>query len=432
MAHTHREPDSPRWLNGYRSLALTLLNTAVLLLAVNVVLGVIFMAADWYAKRGQPKATLQVICPAEELFCADGAPAKTDLRTPYQLKWIDFKAYGERADKQLVSRMLDDFTKLASRGFIYQPWVQFSEPEFHGELVNVDTDAFGHPVRRTPDIVGPSDQTIDVYVFGGSTTFGYNVADTETWPYFLGRELNERAAENDSGISVKIHNYGRGYYEPSQEVALLLHLIRRGAKPAIVIFMDGVNWGTPMDQPYLTSQFVQRFEAAQFGERATILDLVDGWPMMRLARGLSRHLTSKEDAKTERARGSFDEDGIEVAERFIKNHEISSAVTAAFDIPSLFFLQPDANYNYNPELYRPSLPDSVDELRPRKAQFYEYLRSTGKYVDLTSLFQSWGNNRKAIVDDVHYSPAFNEYLAKHVADSIDIDALSGRDKGASR
>ena len=187
--------------------------------------------------------------------------------------------------------------------------------------------------------------------------------------------------------------------------------------------MDGVNWGTSLDQPYLTSQFVQRFEAAQFAGDVSVLDLIHNWPMMQLARGLSSRL-STDDATTEgQPEDSFSEDGLQVANRFIENHKIASAVTAAFGIPALFFLQPDANYNYNPELYRPALPDSVDELRPRKARFYEVLRSSGRYNDLTDLFHTWGEKRKAIIDDVHYSPAFNEYLARHVADTIDIDEL---------
>jgi hypothetical protein len=45
------------------------------------------------------------------------------------------------------------------------------------------------------------------------------------------------------------------------------------------------------------------------------------------------------------------------------------------------------------------------------------------FVDLTGLFESWGASRKAIVDDVHYSPLFNRFLAQKVASHIDLNAL---------
>jgi hypothetical protein len=35
----------------------------------------------------------------------------------------------------------------------------------------------------------------------------------------------------------------------------------------------------------------------------------------------------------------------------------------------------------------------------------------------------WGRDKKAIIDDVHYSPKFNQFLAQHVADQIDFGSL---------
>ncbi len=37
---------------------------------------------------------------------------------------------------------------------------------------------------------------------------------------------------------------------------------------------------------------------------------------------------------------------------------------------------------------------------------------------------SWGPERKAIVDDVHYSPEFNRLLAEEVAKQFDLPALA--------
>ncbi len=93
----------------------------------------------------------------------------------------------------------------------------------------------------------------------------------------------------------------------------------------------------------------------------------------------------------------------------------------------LFFIQPDATYNYPKELYRSELPKEFlrrsTEERPR---FYERMRARREVIYLGDLFEAWGPDRKAIVDDLHYSPGFNEFLAQHVADHIEIEALSPR------
>jgi hypothetical protein len=47
-------------------------------------------------------------------------------------------------------------------------------------------------------------------------------------------------------------------------------------------------------------------------------------------------------------------------------------------------------------------------------------------IRLTSLFDEYGvaPDRKAIVDDVHYSPAFSRFLAERVAAEIDLVSLA--------
>jgi hypothetical protein len=51
------------------------------------------------------------------------------------------------------------------------------------------------------------------------------------------------------------------------------------------------------------------------------------------------------------------------------------------------------------------------------------MRTTEGIIDLTNLFELWGDNRKVIVDDVHYSPGFNRFLAQQVAKYIDVESL---------
>jgi hypothetical protein len=52
-------------------------------------------------------------------------------------------------------------------------------------------------------------------------------------------------------------------------------------------------------------------------------------------------------------------------------------------------------------------------------QFYKPLwESYPNMIRLDSLFEKFGADRRAIIDDCHYSPEFNEFLAQEIKNSI--------------
>ena len=136
--------------------------------------------------------------------------------------------------------------------------------------MHVDEDSQGFARRRTHNAQADAARsTLRIFALGGSTTFGYNVADDETWPSALAATLTRRAAASGTDITVTVENYGRGYFNPSQEVVLLWNLVRSGHRPDVVIFMDGVNLGSAEDVPHFTDQAAAGFRLIQFGARPT-------------------------------------------------------------------------------------------------------------------------------------------------------------------
>ena len=69
-----------------------------------------------------------------------------------------------------------------------------------------------------------------IWFFGGSTTFGYGVADKETIP-----------AQLEKILKTRVINFGRGYFYSAQENQLLREYLKAGYRPKMVIFLDGVN-----------------------------------------------------------------------------------------------------------------------------------------------------------------------------------------------
>jgi lysophospholipase L1-like esterase len=425
---TRRKPKTILACGGSHACALVLFNTVLAFAGINLLLWATF--GGWDAGKGLLRSRSQ-----RTLFQPDGSPVDNGKRSEYQLKWFDYGAY-EEVPAEYAAEVLDDFFALASRGFVYQPWVQFAEPPHIGKRVSVRLDQCGFPMRGTVNPVPdkPARPLLRVFTFGGSTTFGYNVSDEHTWPSWLSKLLNERAREDGLDVQVEVSNYGRGYYDSSQELVLLIDLLKHGHRPSLVIFMDGVNEGNLRDAPFFTERVEAAFEKAQFPDKGShllrALRLKDP-PIDRLAavlerwggRVASRLRPSKEEDKPAATEDLIEEQVSQSVRRMTLNRRLAAACCRSLRVEPLFILQPNPGFNYPTNLYRLPLPAAAFEARGRDYRFYEQSRPQDGIIDLSDLFQAWGADRKAIVDDCHYSPNFNRFVAAAVASHIDLGAL---------
>lgn len=120
--------------------------------------------------------------------------------------------------------------------FTYAPWVQFRGEPVKREFV--ETSRWGyrknagqlHPWPPDPDF-------FNVFVFGGSTTFGSGLPDAETVVAHLERQLSARMTNQ----TVRCYNFGTGYYFSTQERILFHDQLLQGIVPRMAIFIDGLN-----------------------------------------------------------------------------------------------------------------------------------------------------------------------------------------------
>jgi lysophospholipase L1-like esterase len=415
-----------RFKSLYVSAALLLLNILLGVLVLNLVLACLFWMRD--ASDASQNIPAKTLPSASSYFNTDGSPVDNGKRNSYQLAWFDFNAYGS-ANQSYVSEVLDDFYELSRRGMAFQPWVLFSEPPFQGKHVNVEVDDRGFPRRRT---VNPSNAdglpVVTIMVLGGSTTFGYNVADEETWPSHLADILNERARQVSLKVYVSVLNYGRGYYYPSQETMLLIDLLRGGHRPNAVIFLDGVNWSHAEDVPEFYKQAEQQFQNLQFTDKPdhpqVLQQIADRIPMVRLAQAIGRRLSAPDHQSVAQRVAAERQTGVaHIINGLRQNRAMAAAICRVYSIDPLFVLQPNALYNYPAQLYRRPLPNEVSSWHKKVQEVYPVLASEPGVVDLSGLFGLWGKEKKAIIDDLHYSAPFHRFLAEHIADHVDLKAL---------
>lgn len=402
--------------------ALALLNAFIFFGLLNIFLYFVFYIKDYSRVIRSDFELLG----KDVFFYEDGRPIDNGLRRSNHLNWFDYLAYKNDGDEKYASIVLDDFYKMAQLGFAYQPWVQFSETEYKGLYLNLELDKYGFPYRRTYQTNKVSSKEIEILTLGGSTTFGYLVSDEHTWPSYLSKLLNEKYDEEN--VKFEVLNFGRGHFNPSQEMVLLTKLLKSGYRPDLIIFMDGVNWGPKADIPYFTSQVIRAMEEYQFGSEVELKDVFPfkGLPIFRLIRSIKKRFFLYKNPVVKKDDPPVEVDTI--IERFRENKKISRNICDLYGIESLFFLQPDAVLNYSLDLYRNGVPENFIERRGYRKTFYKKMRKEEGYVDLTHLFEKWGNDKKAIVDLVHYSPSFNKYLAEHVAEIISKSSMLKKKK----
>lgn len=415
----------------YRVVAINLLSTLLLLIFINLILAISFSVKDAYQRRNKERAF--------GLFNSDGSPVDNGKRLQGTLERFDYDATME-VGEVAAAEVLDDFYDLSQRGFIYQPWTQFSEPPFQGKRVAVVLDERGFPVRRTANPPeNESKPVVNIFTLGGSTTFGYYVSDEHTWPSYLAKALNARAEREGLNIQVKVTNHGHASYYPSQETALTIDLFRTGHRPNLVIFMDGINWGLAEDVPGLTPVLERGFDSMQHDNNESATNhlgaVLRKWvPMFRLATSIRQRLSGLSSASNSTAeQQEYSElsgdltDGMQrLLERFEQHRKISKKICEEYGAAAMFFIQPDPSYNYPIGLFKRSTAATWRVNRKERQLFHDDLSQDPEFISLADTFNAFGvqQGRKAVLDNIHYTPAFNQFLADTVAARIDLKKLA--------
>lgn len=114
----------------------------------------------------------------------------------------------------------------------YHPLLSFTPKPLKTPHITIN----GQGIRETtgnPATV--SNQQIKIFMFGGSTLFGTNVANNETIPSHVAKLLNTNASV------YTVTNFGVSAYNSTQELASLFIQLKQGNIPDMVIFYDGIN-----------------------------------------------------------------------------------------------------------------------------------------------------------------------------------------------
>jgi hypothetical protein len=173
-------------------------------------------------------------------------------------------------------------------------------------------------------------RNFNVFVFGGSTTFGYGLADEETIASALQRELRA------TGKRACVYNFGRGFYYSSQERVLFGNLLAAGIVPEVAVFIDGLNeFYHPHDAPQFSRHFMALINESLYARRSVELT--------RPSDLLAYHPGPERGTPAERAR--------KICERYLRNKDLIGGMAKARGVRTLFVWQPVPTYKYDLKLH---------------------------------------------------------------------------------
>jgi len=303
-----------------------------------------------------------------------------------------------------------------SRGpALYEAFTGFKERPYRGKYVNVDENGFRF--SKSQASWPPDPKALNIFLFGGSTTFGYGVSDEETIP----SDLQETLRQN-LGKPVSVFNFGRGFYYSTQERILFERLLLGGHIPRVAIFTDGIS---EFFHAVSELDFIWRFACA-FDERplrTQFVELATRLPLIRVARTVRCSLgnCAAPGANNTADAVSYDDSRVisETIQRYLANKRMIEAVAAAYGVTPIFVWQPTPTYKYDDQKYHVFF-GPYDEAHRYSRYGYPAMKA---FVDKHPLGENFlwcadiqeGLTEPLYVDQVHYTAKFSRSVASCIA-----------------
>jgi len=371
-----------RIAENYRILALIVLNSIIVLLVVNLLASGIIDFRDYYRKKAES---------------GEGRYGFKNYEDSTKKLFPDL-------ERDEIEQFLTDTRHLSQ---CFDTYTQFKERPFVGKSVNVDAKGF-RPIKNQGPWP-PAPEHINIFVFGGSTTFGYGVPDVETIPSYLQEILN---CEHNG--RVRVYNFGRGGYISIQERVLLEKLILEGMVPQVAIFIDGLNdLGYCQEEPNFTNELTKYMDE---GDSPPFIKNVMQMPIFKLIFDYPR-----EKAKVQTSLSK--EKITNTIRRYEVNKEIIESFCSHFNIEPLFVWQPvpvykcDQDYNFfatfNYDRYMSYLRVGYQEM----ANIFANRKFGENFLWLTDMQE--GLREPLYADAIHYSPYLCKLIAQKIADKLE-------------
>jgi hypothetical protein len=291
-------------ISGYRTFAVLLLSTILIFVLLNVAAYVASAIRDQVFSVAGPST----VYPEKELAAIYPEYTKQEWKLMMHECW--------------------------SRPYVYADYVLYKEQPCQGKYVNVTELGFRKVKNQGP--WPPQPGNINIFLFGGSTLFGYGVEDGQTVASHLQAALAPHARKR-----LCVYNFGASSYYSTQERILFERLLTQGFRPDAAVFVDGLN------------DFTHVYDCPDFNDKVELLAFGGNLTPYLMRRLPINGILSKVRLET---RTIVSADGEHLAQpllqRYQSNKKLIEAVCGAFGVIPVFVWQPIPSYKYDTSYHR--------------------------------------------------------------------------------
>jgi len=274
--------------------------------------------------------------------------------------------------------------------FRFVPFTGHSETKRSGKFLNFDENN-GRKVNR------PSKCGYNIYLYGGSTTFGYNVTDDQTITHYLQELLPNNYC---------VYNHGRAYYYSKQENNLLINHIEEGKKINSAFFLDGINerCGGYEYMNQINFSFSLLVERPYLMWKKSFKNFLLTLPVVQFSNSLFGSNRWIQDMDNNILQIESCEKNVDLGKLYESRILTRESVCEKFEIDCYSILQPMAG-THGIQIRR-LISESTEEMLKKK---YKILSTANGYIDLGYILGE--DTTLSYIDGVHYSPLTNKKIA---------------------
>ncbi len=287
----------------------------------------------------------------------------------------------------------------------YQPYIEWRTRPAQGEYIHVDANG----IRHTPESECGAD-TYRIFMFGGSTMWGYGAPDWGTMPAYV-----------QAGVSgeVCVTNYADVGYNATQSLIKLIAELQRGNVPDMVIFYDGANEVTAA---YTSGQPGGHFHDKQFESAfqiqpiSPLRDLLAQTNVSQLLRRTSSDGSPHPDT----AFPPYSDEFVNaIAEVYLTDVRAAALLAEDYDFDFLAFWQPllvlnEESVTDEEQRFLWEMPGGLPELFKL---VYPHVQAAESIHDLTHVLDD--HEGSVWIDFNHLSPLGNEQAAQAILTAIE-------------